>query len=312
MSDYDASIAITTHNRKEILPACIDSCLAQSLGERLQIVVVDDGSSDGTTEFLTERYGDRPNVKLDRMHPGIGLIAERSRFADLVDAPIIVSIDDDAVFPSPNTVEQALGQFGDDRVGAVAIPYIDVLKDDKAVRQRAPDASTTWVTSQYRGTAHALRVDLFEKAGRYRGQLWRQNEETDYCIRLLDAGGFVALGTADPIHHMESPKRSKPEISRYLMRNLLWGWWWNVPMPWMLPQMAVTTLNCTRVALLDPSRLVPTAHGFCQALAGILGAERANRAPVSPAAYRTFMKLRRGKPMRIDDAAALLARGGRA
>ncbi|MEO0631535.1 MAG: glycosyltransferase family 2 protein, partial [Planctomycetota bacterium] len=232
MSRYDASIAITTHNRKEILPECIDSCLAQSLGERLQIVVVDDGSSDGTSEFLAERYGDVPNIKLDSMHPGIGLIAERSRFADLVDSPVIISIDDDAVFPSSNTVEQTLAQMEDDRVGAVAIPYIDVLKDDKSVRQRAPDDSVTWVTSQYRGTAHALRVDLFEKAGRYRGQLWRQNEETDLCVRLLDAGGFVALGTADPIHHMESPKRSKPEIFRYSVRNSLWVSWWNVPMPW--------------------------------------------------------------------------------
>ncbi|MEO0632087.1 MAG: hypothetical protein AAFY46_15395, partial [Planctomycetota bacterium] len=66
------------------------------------------------------------------------------------------------------------------------------------------------------------------------------------------------------------------------------------------------------IAIGLPRRFMPTVHGYWQAWAGIVGSERRNRAPVSPEAYRAFLKLRRGKPMAIDEAARLLECGGNA
>jgi glycosyltransferase involved in cell wall biosynthesis len=56
------SIVITTYNRARIVRRCIDSCLAQTF-EDFEIVVVDDGSSDGTPAALEERYDD-PRLRL--------------------------------------------------------------------------------------------------------------------------------------------------------------------------------------------------------------------------------------------------------
>ncbi|MFO1087919.1 MAG: glycosyltransferase family 2 protein [Reyranellaceae bacterium] len=50
----DISIVIPTFNRLWALPQAIDSCLAAS-GPAVEVIVVDDGSTDGTWEFLRDR-----------------------------------------------------------------------------------------------------------------------------------------------------------------------------------------------------------------------------------------------------------------
>jgi glycosyltransferase involved in cell wall biosynthesis len=52
------SVVIPTLNRCTLVQETIESALAQSLDE-IEIIVVDDGSTDGTGPVLRERYGDR-------------------------------------------------------------------------------------------------------------------------------------------------------------------------------------------------------------------------------------------------------------
>lgn len=54
------SFVMPTYNRRDILPAAIDSALVWL--DRIgcgEIIVVDDGSSDATAEMMSERYGER-------------------------------------------------------------------------------------------------------------------------------------------------------------------------------------------------------------------------------------------------------------
>ncbi len=57
------SVVVTSYNYREFVIEAVDSALAQS---RLpcEIVVVDDGSSDGSVELLQARYADQPLVTL--------------------------------------------------------------------------------------------------------------------------------------------------------------------------------------------------------------------------------------------------------
>ena len=52
------SVVIPTYNRAAKVQNAIDSVLAQTFSD-LEVIVVDDGSSDGTGEILAETYGDR-------------------------------------------------------------------------------------------------------------------------------------------------------------------------------------------------------------------------------------------------------------
>lgn len=52
------SIVIPAYNNRRYLPAALDSCLAQTY-PRCEVIVVDDGSTDGTDSLIRDRYGAR-------------------------------------------------------------------------------------------------------------------------------------------------------------------------------------------------------------------------------------------------------------
>ena len=117
-----ASVVITTKNRRDELSAAIASALTQSA--QPEVLVIDDGSTDGTSDMVR---ADFPAVRLERSTKSLGLIVQRNRAARLASGEIIFSLDDDAEFSTPGVVEQTLEDFDDPRIGAVAIPHVDML-----------------------------------------------------------------------------------------------------------------------------------------------------------------------------------------
>jgi len=49
------SVIIVNWNRKELLNACLDSLVAQSF-KNFEIIVVDNGSTDGSNEMIREKF----------------------------------------------------------------------------------------------------------------------------------------------------------------------------------------------------------------------------------------------------------------
>ena len=278
-------MVITTKNRKEDLTKCLASILTQTVP--LQTLVIDDGSTDGTAEMVCQQF---PRVELHRSETSFGLIVQRSRAASLAETPIIFSLDDDAIFSSPRVVEQTLRDFDDPRIGAVAIPFVDVNTSPE-VKQQAPDAGGVYATYSYIGTAHALRKDLFLGLGGYRELLVHQGEEEDYCIRLLNAGYVVRCGRSDPIHHFESPRRSWARMDFHGARNKVMYAWNNVPFPYFPIHLAVTTFM-TSIQARQPGRALTRWRGVADAYARCLTG-RADRRPVAPAVYRLSRELKR-------------------
>ena len=127
-----ATVVITTKNRRDELSHAVRSALSQSI--LAEVLVIDDGSSDGTAEMVRAEF---PLVRLERSESSLGLITQRNRAARLATGEVLFSIDDDAVFASPHTVEQTLREFEHPRVGAVAIPYVEPRKST-IVYQKAP------------------------------------------------------------------------------------------------------------------------------------------------------------------------------
>src|SRR5687768_4402013 len=109
-----ASVIIPTRNRREELRQSIRSALAQTVP--LEVLVLDDGSDDGTPEMVASEF---PAVRYFRFEGPNGPAMLRNRGSERAVAPILFPIDDDAVFVSPRTVEQTLAEFDHPRVGAV-------------------------------------------------------------------------------------------------------------------------------------------------------------------------------------------------
>jgi glycosyltransferase involved in cell wall biosynthesis len=219
------TVVITTRNRKDSLRTALQSVVTQTA--QPEVLVIDDASTDGTAEMVRTEF---PSVRLDLSPQSRGYIVHRNRGAHLTDSDIIFSVDDDAAFSTPHVIEQTLAEFDHDRVGAVAIPFINVNKEN-VLLQRAPGNTGIFACHSYIGTAHALRRELFIKLGGYREYLFHQGEEQDYCMRMLEAGYIVRLGRSDVIHHFESPRRDFRRMDLYGQRNQLLYVWYNVPWP---------------------------------------------------------------------------------
>ena len=66
------SVMIATYNAGPLLAHALDALAAQSLAaQRIEIIVVDDGSTDGTWSYLSELEGSRSNIKIfQQKHTG--------------------------------------------------------------------------------------------------------------------------------------------------------------------------------------------------------------------------------------------------
>ncbi|MDQ3849768.1 MAG: glycosyltransferase, partial [Actinomycetota bacterium] len=220
-----ASIVIVTRNRSDALRAALRTATAQT--GALEVLVLDDASSDGTVEMVSREF---PTVRLLRSTASQGYIRQRNRGAHAARGPVIVSIDDDAEFTDPETVQRTLRGFDHPRVAAVAMPFVQERRSHE-VLQRAPDEDGVWLTNAFIGTAHALRRDVFLALGGYRQDLHHLFEEPDFCLRLLQAGHVVRLGRASPVVHHESPQRNVARDLTHICRNHVLLIWFHIPMP---------------------------------------------------------------------------------
>jgi glycosyltransferase involved in cell wall biosynthesis len=94
----EISIVIPTYNRVRILMATLDSLFRQSIdAERFEIIVVDDGSTDGTYDALSELSKDS-RVLLKRYSQKNMLSGSARNLGILkADAGVILSMDDDMI-----------------------------------------------------------------------------------------------------------------------------------------------------------------------------------------------------------------------
>ena len=90
------SVVIPTYNRLPILQKCLQAMEAQDFTQPYEIVVVDDGSTDGTVEFLQSHRHEFPHLRLLlQSHEGAAIA--RNTGIDLATGDTIVFIDSDLV-----------------------------------------------------------------------------------------------------------------------------------------------------------------------------------------------------------------------
>jgi glycosyltransferase involved in cell wall biosynthesis len=99
------SVIIPTYNRANFLPYAIDSALAQTLPP-LEIIVVDDVSTDETPRVMRERYSSNPLVKYFRLDTNLGPGDTRERAIPEARGDIFAFLDSDDVW-LPNHLEVA-------------------------------------------------------------------------------------------------------------------------------------------------------------------------------------------------------------
>jgi cellulose synthase/poly-beta-1,6-N-acetylglucosamine synthase-like glycosyltransferase/spore germination protein YaaH/peptidoglycan/xylan/chitin deacetylase (PgdA/CDA1 family) len=111
------SVLIPCFNEEKVIVASVRRILA-SAWPRLDVLVLDDGSSDGTSKVVAEAFAGEPRVRLRRFENG-GKARALNRGLAEAKGEIIVALDADTLFP-PDTIPALVRWFVDPEVGAVA------------------------------------------------------------------------------------------------------------------------------------------------------------------------------------------------
>ena len=102
------TIGVSTYNRKDYLRLCLDSLLAQTY-PNCEIIVVDDGSTDGTGEMMAEEY---PQIKYIYQQNG-GDASAKNHAVREASGQYVVFNDSDDLF-LPDCVERLFQALPDD------------------------------------------------------------------------------------------------------------------------------------------------------------------------------------------------------
>ncbi len=112
------AVLVPAYNEKLTIRKTIASILDSTVSDRLEIIVIDDGSTDGTFDTARAAFGGDGRVKILRKENG-GKASALNHGIAFTDIEVMVAIDGDTVL-LPDAIERLTSHFGDRSVGAVA------------------------------------------------------------------------------------------------------------------------------------------------------------------------------------------------
>jgi GT2 family glycosyltransferase len=90
------SIIILNYNGKGLLKNCVDSVLKQTYQD-FEVIILDNGSSDGSYEFLTANYSDISNIKIIHINRNLGFAEGNNYALSFTQGEYIVLLNNDTV-----------------------------------------------------------------------------------------------------------------------------------------------------------------------------------------------------------------------
>ena len=152
------SVVIPTRNRAAVLEGAVRSVQAQTFAD-WELVVVDDGSTDGTGVAVAEWMREDPRIRYVRNEPGRGLPGARNVGLAHARAALVACLDDDDRWLPEKLAKQldVFARSGDPRLAAV---YAGVVYE-------YPDGRTDYHRPVHRGdlTRALLREPYVVKGG---------------------------------------------------------------------------------------------------------------------------------------------------
>lgn len=216
------SVIIPAWNLLELTAACLRSLAAHSAGADLDVLVVDNGSTDATPEALPplghSLFG--PRFQLLRLPDNLGFARACNAGAAAARGDLLFFLNNDTLC-APGWLPPLLEAFTDSRVGAAGplllypdgriqhcgiafSPFFRVGHlyeffpgDHPAAGRRRPLQAIT-------GAALMLPARLFRKAGGFHEGYRNGYEDMDLCLTLTGAGHRLAVASASRVIHHTS------------------------------------------------------------------------------------------------------------
>lgn len=296
------SVVVVTADRRELVARTLDALAAQTHLGPTQLLVVDNGSADGTAELLAQWP---VTVLTEPVH--VPVAAARNRAAASAYGSLIAFTDDDCV-PTPTWLEALLASWRDGvalvqgRTTADPVGHVQPLSRS----QWTPAEAGLYETSNIAYDAAAFRAAggfdeafagevaqvLGPRFGRY-----PFGEDTELAWRVKRTGGSSRFAATAVVHHHVFP----PDRSLLLRRAVVGAGW-----PLLLRRVPeLSPLLLTGGVLLGTHR-----RAVLLALAGLVSSVLDRRAVflAVPWLWRTARPLKPGRRARLEAAPWLALR----
>ncbi len=179
----------------------IDEVMRQSHPPE-EIIVVDDGSSDGSGAKAKTPY-----VRLITHKRNRGLAEARNTIVENADNEIVVFFDADAI-PGRDCVKHLVKHFKDSEVAAVGGRGIEGGLDNMAGRWRAritpQDHGDIPIQDDWMlmGLCCAFRKTVIEQVGGFDSNFQAAGEDVDICLRIRQAGYRLVYEPSATVQHL--------------------------------------------------------------------------------------------------------------
>ena len=222
------SIVIITWNQLSYLRDCL--CSLQPVMQRkdVEVIVVDNGSEDGTCQYLTVNY---PQIYLHINDCKKGLAYARNRGLELAQGKKVLFLDNDTVVNENAISGMEIYLDEHSKVGLCACRLVDSnsqvqdsfkpfpglwlkIKNVLGItKTNAPDLQT--VTSPIEpvyviGACQMIRREVIERIGLLDENIFYGPEDADYCMRIAAEGWKVVyLPQYTIVHHWRRATNKK-------------------------------------------------------------------------------------------------------
>ncbi|MFQ5561793.1 MAG: glycosyltransferase family 2 protein [Nitrospinota bacterium] len=223
MKDKLVSVVILTWNR------CCD--LSETLREvekstysALEILVVDNCSTDGTAEMVKKQFPDVTFIALDE---NVGIAGYNVGFKKAKGEYILV-LDNDS-FPEINSIKKMVGYF--EEFPTLGVAAFDVKNYCEKERQLEFGPGQGETATGYNGAGAGIRRSCLDKAGALFEPFFLYMNEQDHALRVLQSGyGIRWFPDLVAFHKQSASSRSSEKMAYFYTRNLLWMIWRNYPL----------------------------------------------------------------------------------
>lgn len=217
-------VAIVTYNRLELLKECI-ACVVNQTIPFSKIVIVDNCSTDGTSEYLHQFDGDEKFhiIYEDENLGGSGGFYEAIKAIQTYDLDWDLIIDDDAMI-SPDYMEQLIRfsmKYSDVNAlsGTVYTEGKIVPMHRRKVANELLFLETNVALDKYKKKAFrydlgtfcglVIRHSVLKEIGLPKREYFIWYDDTEYCLRLKPYGGIVNVNAARLNHKTGLPMEEK-------------------------------------------------------------------------------------------------------